>query len=60
MTTDGNQYSFMQGSIKELSVKASLPASLFAVEVHVECVRMNWANWPRLSRSACTIIIQSY
>ena len=35
-TTDGNQYSFMQGAINVLSVKASTLASLFAVE----CVRV--------------------
>ena len=33
-TTDGNQCSFMQGAIKVLSVKASSPALLFAVEAH--------------------------
>ena len=37
-TTDGNQYSFMQGVIKVLSMKASSPASLFAIEAHDECV----------------------
>ena len=28
----------MQGAIRVLSVKASLPASLFAVEAHDECI----------------------
>ena len=41
-TTDGNQYSFMQGAIIVLSVKPSSPPSLFAVEAHDECVRVNW------------------
>ena len=40
-TTDGNQYSFMQGAIKVLSVKTSSLASLFVVEAHDERVRMN-------------------
>ena len=39
-TTDGNQYAFMQGAINVLSVKASSPASLFAVEAHDERVRV--------------------
>ena len=39
-TTDGNRYSFMQGAIYVLSMKASTLASLFAVEVHDERVRV--------------------
>ena len=39
-TSDGNQYSFMQGANNVLSVKASTPASLFAVEAHDERVRV--------------------
>ena len=39
-TTNGNQYSFMQGAIKVLSVTASSPVSLFAVEAHDERVRV--------------------
>ena len=41
-TTDGNQYSIMQGAIKVLSVKAFSPASLFVVEAHDERVRVKW------------------
>ena len=33
-----NQSSFMQGAFKVLSVKASSPASLFAIEAHDQCV----------------------
>ena len=46
-TCDGNQHSFMQGAIKVLSVTASSPASLFAVEAHDERVRM-----PDLNKSS--------
>ena len=43
-TTDGNQYSFMQGVVKVLRVKASSPASSFAAEAHDECM---YVHWPR-------------
>ena len=39
-TTDGNQYSFMQGAINVLSETASTLASLFAAEAHDERVRV--------------------
>ena len=52
-TTDGNQYSFMQGGIKVLSVKTSSPASLFGVEAHDEWVHVTGLD--KLSRSACAV-----
>ena len=55
MTTDGNQYSFMQGAIKVLIVLTSSPASSFVVETHDEYVRVNWPTCSYLSRSACAI-----
>ena len=53
-TTDGNQYSFMQGAIKVSSVKTSSLASLFAVEAHNERVRVNAPD--NSSRSDAQII----
>ena len=44
----------MQGAIKVLSVKASSPASLFAVEAHDECVHVT--DLDKSSRSPCAII----
>ena len=52
-TTDSNQYSFMQGAIKVLSVTASSPVSLFAVEAHDE--RVHVTDLDKLSRSDAII-----
>ena len=67
-TSDCNQYSFMQGAINVLSVKASSPASLFMVEAHDEPVRVT--DLDKSSRSdaqsllACAarllILVQAY